>query len=71
MTNVMQLRDQLVKRLHDIPGFLTVGIGKQNKSTVLVVSIDSGKFKGGAPKTFGGYEVLVRDLGPSVGHAVA
>jgi hypothetical protein len=71
MTKLLELRNQLVAKLRDIPGFLTVGIGKANATTVFVVSVDSKNFKGGAPKSFAGYDVLVRDLGPSIGHSFA
>jgi hypothetical protein len=68
---LFELRDRLVTELLDLPGFRTVGIGKQGKKLVLVVSVDSEMFEGGVPPSFGGHKVKVRDLGRAVGHLMA
>jgi hypothetical protein len=66
---LFNLRDKLIAKLQHLPGFLTVGIGKRCDKPVFVVSIDSGRFNGGAPDSFAGYRVLVRDLGQPLAHA--
>jgi hypothetical protein len=68
MPKIFELRDLLVDHLSDLPGFLTVGIGRRRNRPVFVVSIDPEKFKGKAPDTFSGYEVLVRSFGRPVAH---
>jgi uncharacterized lipoprotein YmbA len=67
-SNLFELRNQLIAKLRRLPGFVTVGIGKQSDIPVFIVSIDSARFNGGAPDSFAGYRVLVRDLGQPVAH---
>jgi hypothetical protein len=68
---LFDVRDQLIAKLRGLPGFLSVGIGKQHDVPVFVVSIDPERFVGGAPAAFEGYSVLVRDLGMPVSHGTA
>jgi hypothetical protein len=68
MAKLFELRDQLVEDLSGLSGFLTVGIGKHRNRLVFVVSVDPEKFTGGAPDSFFGHDVLVRNLGRPAAH---
>jgi hypothetical protein len=65
---LFKLRDQLVEKLRNVPGFLSVGVGREKGETVFVVSVDQSKFQGAAPASFAGYGITVQDLGRAVGH---
>lgn len=52
-----------------LPGFRTVGVGKQHDKPVLVIFVDPEDFKGGVPAAFEGYDVLVQAFVISVAHA--
>jgi hypothetical protein len=69
--SLFSLRDRLIVKLRDLPGFLTVGIGRQHDKPVLVVSVDPKRFEGGAPSAFEGYDVLIRTFSRSLAHAGA
>lgn len=69
-SKLFDLRDQLIAKLKDVPGFLTVGIGKQRNIPVFIVSVNSTIFGGAMPEFFAGYRVLVRDLGCRVAHVL-
>lgn len=60
---LLAMRDELIRRLHDMPGFRSVGISKSNGEVVLVVSVDAEEFHGTPPRTFQGVNVEVRDFG--------
>jgi hypothetical protein len=61
-SKLFKLRDELVHSLHNMPGFLTVGIGKRAGVPVFVVSVDFADFVGPAPQSFRGYRVLLQDF---------
>lgn len=67
-TKVFELRDELIHKLKDLPGFLSVGVSNEHNQPVFVVSIDEKKYKGNAPKSFAGYGVKVRSLGRPLSH---
>jgi hypothetical protein len=69
-SELFQLRDQLILKLKNLPGFLSVGIGKHQNQPVFVISIDEKKYKGNAPKSFAGYCVKVRALGHPISHVL-
>jgi hypothetical protein len=62
-TDYNALRDDLASVLRDIPGVISVGIGKENKQIVLIVAIDPYLFTGKVPSSFKGVNVIIRDLG--------
>ena len=67
---LFELRDRLTVLVKDLPGLLTVGIGKQKGKLVFVLAVDTSAFQGGAPTSFEGHRVLVKDLGVPVAHAL-
>jgi hypothetical protein len=67
-SKLFSLRDQLVEKLRNVPGVLSVGVGREKGETIFVVSVDQSKFQGTAPASFAGYGIAVEDLGRAVGH---
>lgn len=62
------LRDRLMEKVRGLPGFRTIGVGKQHDKPVLVIFVDPEHFKGGVPAAFEGYDVLVQAFVRSVAH---
>jgi hypothetical protein len=62
-SDLVAMRDELIRLLDGEPGFRSVGIAKDNGKTVLGVSADTDEFHKAAPRTFHGMGVKVRDLG--------
>ncbi len=62
-SDYLTLRDELASVLREVPGVLSVGIGKEDSRIVLVVAIDPIHFTGGVPSSFDGVAVVLRDLG--------
>ena len=62
MPSLMEKRDDLIKRLADQVGFVSVGIAKKDGRLVLLVAVDP-SFSGQVPEKFEGVGVVVEDLG--------
>ena len=57
------IRNELASVLREVPGVISVGIGKEGKDVVLVVAIDPDHFAGSIPSSFQGVGVIVRNFG--------
>ena len=57
------MQNELASRLKEVPGVISVGLGKKGGQIVLLVAVDSGVFNGGVPAAFEGIEIITRDLG--------
>lgn len=57
------IRQELASALRDVPGVISVGIGKEGDTVVLIVAIDSNYFAGSVPNSFRGVSVVVRRFG--------
>lgn len=62
------IRQELASALRDVPGVISVGIGKEDDTVVLIVAIDSNHFAGSVPSSFRGVSVVVRNFGPASLH---
>lgn len=59
-------RDNLATQVDDIPGVISVGIGKKNNKIVLVIATNNDFSKDGKakiPGSFNGIDVVYRKLG--------
>jgi hypothetical protein len=65
--SLVKKRDELIKQLQHEPGFVSVGIAKEQGDFVLLVAVDS-SFHGQVPETFEGVAVVVQDLGQAKSH---
>ncbi len=63
------IRDELAKILSDVPGVMSIGIGKENNKVVLLVAIDPNDFAGNVPSSFQGVGVIIRNLGMASLHS--
>ena len=68
MPDYWKLRDELASELKDIPGILSVGIGRAEQEIVLVVTVEGEGVRSIVPQQYKGVNVNVRDLGIGVMH---
>lgn len=57
------IRNELARVLRNVPGVLSIGLGKEGNDVVLVVAIDPDTFTGTLPASFRGVGVIIRSLG--------
>jgi hypothetical protein len=63
-----KLRDELAEKLNGIAGVVSVGIGKVEDRTALIVLVDRAKFDQYVGSYFEGIPVRVQELGSGVAH---
>jgi hypothetical protein len=64
-----KLRDELATDLADVPGVLSVGIGRGDSRPILIVIVDGSVFGGSVPSTYKGAAVSIQDLGTGIAHS--
>lgn len=64
--SLIEKRDELIKKLHNTPGFQSVGLAKRSGNIVLLVAVDD-NFRRNIPQSFEGVKVVVEDLGQAHG----
>jgi len=63
MIEILRLRDEFASDLKEVPGIVSVGIGRSGREVVLVVAVDRDQFKGSVPERYKGVNVRVQELG--------
>ncbi|CAA9227425.1 MAG: hypothetical protein AVDCRST_MAG93-732 [uncultured Chloroflexia bacterium] len=60
--SLVETRDALIDRLHEVPGVVSVGFAKRDGEVVLLVAVDE-HFDADIPENFEGIRVVVENLG--------
>jgi hypothetical protein len=63
MTDFWKYRDEFASSLKDVPGVISVGLGREHGEVVLVVAVDPDEFRQTLPERYRDVRVKIRELG--------